>query len=894
MCVLPSTRGGINLARCLKQAAGNIGGSLRLPRITTVGDLAEHLYQAPQPIALELEQTLAWARALRSIAPDNLKPLFPIVPEPEPLGPWVDISGMLRRLHEELAAHGYSFDDVAPVTETATERRRWELLSTIHQRYLSELAAANLCDPHVARQQAISQGKCTSNQSIVLIGTSDLSNAITQMLQSLPSPVLALVAAPQHQSERFDDFGCIRTDSWIDHHLPIQDHHFVTAGDISDQTRAVAESIDLFRKSFANCDITVGVTDESQVGPVEVELRSVGIPCYRHLGWTLAETAVGRLMNLITVHLRRQTWQTLAALVRHADVCAMVSRQLECEPTTWLTTLDNLLADHFPIPIEDPLPAGVHERHALAVDIARRIQSWLGDFTKPEQTISQWSQTLDHCLEPLYADRLAAAGIDRTTKGVAKAREVLHRFAELNSHLDMSISGVAAVEMLASRLSEVRFGDELTTEDVEIAGWLDLSLDDSAALVVVGFNHPFVPSAVTSDPFLPGSLRTKLRLADNERRYARDVYAAHLMLTTRTQVRFIVGRTSADGSPTPPSRLLAAAPSSDSARRVLLLLDAKRPPVKLDDRWSLGPKTTRLPIPALDASKGAQVSELSVTAFQLYLTCPYRFFLRYIEKIKPLSDDGSELAANQFGDLIHNTLDLFGRDPSQRDEADAAKIQQYLMDHLHHYAAQRYGTSANSSVALQVAQAERRLKVVAERQAERVADGWRIQHVEKSAGKDQGSGIEVDGRWMTLNGRFDRIDFQPRTGRWAILDYKTHGELPAKKHLKKTDSGYQWLELQLPLYRMMAPFLQIPVDPMEVELGYFNISQKDAETRINIAAFGEDLMSHAKELIHQTIRNIWNGKFEPTDKPVVYDDYWMILQTGIADKLLAGVGVEDE
>ena len=882
------------MARCLNQLAQNMGRSLRPPRITTVGELAELLYQAPRPLALELEQTLAWTRALQSMAPHDLKPLFPTVPEPEPIGPWVDFSGMLRRLHEELAAHCYSFDDVARTTETANERRRWELLASIHQRYLSELAAAGLCDPHVARQQAVSQGKCSSNQSIVLIGTSDLSNAMTQMLQSLASPVLALVAAPQHQSDRFDPLGCIQTDSWIDHHLPVQDDHFVTAGDISDQTRAVAESIELFRKKFANSEITVGVTDESHVGAVEVELRSVGISSYRHLGWTLAETAVGRLLNLVSVHLRRQTWQSLAALVRHADVCALVSRQLKSDSTTWLTNSDNLLADHYPIRIDDPLPADVHEKYGLAVDIAQWVQSWLSDFTKPEQTISQWSHALDHCLEQLYAERLSAADIQRTAKGVAKAREVLQRFAALNSGLDMSISGGAAMEMLAGRLAEVRLGDELSTDDVEIAGWLDLSLDDSPALVVVGFNHPFVPSAVTSDPFLPGSLRTKLRLADNERRFARDVYAAHLMLTTRPQVRFIVGQTSADGSPTPPSRLLAAAPPVDSARRVLLLLDTERPTFKLDDRWNQGPKTTRLPIPAVDTSKGAQVSQLSVTAFQLYLTCPYRFYLRYIEKIKPLSDDGSELAANQFGDLIHNTLDLFGRDPSERDEADPAKIYQYLMEHLQHYAASRYGTSANTSVALQVAQAERRLKVVAQRQAERIADGWRIQHVEKSAGKEQGSGIEVDGRWMTLNGRFDRIDFHPQSGRWAILDYKTHGDLPQKKHLKKTDSGYQWLELQLPLYRMMAPFLQIPVDPMEVDLGYFNISQKDAETNINIATFGEDLMSQAKELIHQIIRNIWAGKFEPTDKPVVFDDYWMILQTGIADKLLVGVGEDDE
>ncbi len=894
ICVLPSARGMVNLERCLHQAALGIGAKLRLPKITTIGQLAETLYEPQLPVALELEQTLAWARVLRTIPPIDLKPLIPVVPEPDPIGPWVDFGGTLRRLQEELAANLLSFDDVALATETEAERRRWILLATIYHAYLSELDSAQLCDPHVARRQAVLDGKCTSDKTIVLIGTSDLSAAMTEMLRSLTSTVLALVSAPIHESGRFDSFGSIKTDSWLEHQLPAEDHHFVTAGDISDQAQAVAESIDQVRNDYSNAEITVGVTDESHVGPVEVELRGVGIPSYRHLGWTLSETAIGRLMTLITAHLRRQTWQSLAALVRHADVCAMIGRKLESENSSWLTALDKLLADYFPVRLDATLPTKALDSCQPAAEIVEIIHAWLAGFSKPEQTISQWSRTLDQCIEQLYEERLPVHGRQRTSKAVEKAREVLDRFARLNSHLDMSISSGAAMEMLTSRLMEVRFGEELQPDDVEIAGWLDLALDTSPVLIVVGLNHPFVPSAVTSDPFLPGSLRTKLRLADNERRFARDVYATHVMLTTRPQIKFIVGQRSADGSPTPPSRLMAAAPPKDSARRVLQLLDTKRPQVNIDHRWNGGPETTDLPIPKADADEGKSVTAMSVTAFQLYLTCPYRFYLRYIKKIQPLSDDGNELAANQFGDLIHNTLDLFGQNLDQRDEGNPTKIESFLIEHLHAYAARQYGDSASISVALQVAQAERRLRVVAQRQAERIAAGWQIKFVEKSAGEQQGSGIEVDGRWLTLNGRFDRIDYHSKTGRWAILDYKTHGHPPHKKHLKKTENGYQWLELQLPLYRMMARYLDIDADPLEVQLGYFNISQKDAETKINIADFGEDLMSQAKEKIHETVRNIWAGRFEPTTDPVIFDDYSMILQTGVAGKLLASIGDQDE
>ncbi len=882
LCVLPSARGLSNLERLLRSEAEQTNVELHLPQIVTTGQLAESLYVPALPIALELEQTLAWATVLQAIPPEELTPLIPVVPEREPIGPWVELGGTLRRLHEVLAANSLSFEAVGEATETEAEQRRWKLLAKIFDAYLAQLATAEICDPHVARRQAVVDGNCRTDQTVVLIGTSDLSDAMLEMLRSLKSNVLSLVAAPKNEAKRFDSFGCVLTANWLEHHLPVSDDQFIAAGDISDQSQAVAESISQLRANYSTGEITVGVTDESHVGPVEVELRGGNLPSYRHLGWTLGETAVGRLMNLIATHLRRQTWQSLAALVRHGDVCAMVGRHLKVDDSEWLTQLDNLLAEYFPVRLSDDLPAKVGNRFKVPVQVASVVQDWLAGFNVPTQTISQWSKAFDTCINELYENRLDAVGRQRTAMAVEKARQVLDRFATLNQHLDISIGSAAAMEMLTGRLVDVRFGEQLQPGDIEIAGWLDLALDPSPALIVVGLNHPFVPSAVTSDPFLPGSLRTKLRMADNDRRYARDVYAMHLMVSTRPETRFIVGRTSADGSPTPPSRLMAAAPSKDSARRVLNLLDSKRERVETDHRWNAGPPVTNLPIPELDALEELQpINAMSVTAFQLYLTCPYRFYLRYVLGCRPLSDDGTELAANQFGDLIHNTLDRFGNDLARRDESDPEKIKSLLIGYLHDYATERYGESPNTSVAVQVAQAQRRLEVVAQRQAERIAAGWRIQYAEKSAGEEQGSGIDVDGRWMTLNGRFDRIDFHKESGRWAILDYKTHGELPAKKHFKRTNGQIKWLELQLPLYRMMTPYLGIDADPMDVELGYFNIGQKDSETKINIADFGEDLMQDAREKILECVRNIWAGNFEPSQEAVDFDDYAMILQTGI-------------
>ena len=195
------------------------------------------------------------------------------------------------------------------------------------------------------------------------------------------------------------------------------------------------------------------------------------------------------------------------------------------------------------------------------------------------------------------------------------------------------------------------------------------------------------------------------------------------------------------------------------------------------------------------------------------------------------------------------------------------------------------------AVQLQVKQAEIRLKYVAQRQAERIADGWVIHAAEASVNEkptetSEGASVEVDGKRMGLRGRFDRIDHHPDTNRWAILDYKTHGHKPEKKHLQYTDDGPKWVDLQLPLYRLMIPFLGIDADPVDVQLGYFNVAEKDEDTRINVVDFSEPMMQRADDLIHDCIRNIWAGKFDPTDDRVQYDDYEMILQTRVPQRLL--------
>lgn len=917
LVVLPTGRAVRRLSQRIRLEAERRGVAYRPPRWITVGELPERLYRRASdspPLADETERVLAWTAALRATSDAKLVPLVSTPMPRDTMTAWIELATTLNRIHEDLASANLSFTDVAAVLKgdpaTEGELARWESLRSIHAGYLARLKAAHRSDPSEDRRQALANGRCELTSPLLLVGTLDLSEAVTAMLRQVtvtaeqrrqPSPITALVAAEPALCDHFDEFGSVNATRWLNWKLPLDDAQLVAGDDLVDQATAALEAITDWQGTCAPGEITIGVTDESMVAPVEFELRQAGLEGHRELGWTFALTPIGRLVELLRLHLTQRTWQSLAALVRQADVHAWLDRTLPPEfgESRWLVALDELLAEHFPTDLSAPLTdAMLRVRHGAigapaAKATAEAVSGALRDFEDREpKRLSQWAALLAQFFDTLYAgvpeqqDRVGK----RADEAIQVGRRVLERLQTLGETLDSPLPAATAMDLISGRLFSQRVGDPPRDEAIQISGWLDLALDESPALVVIGFNHPFVPDSVTADPFLPGGLRSRLRMSDNERRLARDIYATQLILATRQRSRFIVGRRGADGSPTPPTRLLAAAEPADVARRLVRLLEPQASNLRrsasavIASVWGHPVSKTRLPVPILDRSYA--VRSMSVTSFASYLACPYRFYLRHVLQLKPLDDAARELAANQFGDLIHQSLEWFGDSPA-KDETRVGPIEDAMIAALDRFAAQHLGSAPTAAVRLQIEQARRRLRLVAKAQAERRRQGWRIWKVEASVGEQNNAGIDVDGRRMTIRGRFDRIDLHD-TGQWSILDYKTHGHHPRKKHLQKDPrGGYRWVELQLPIYRLMIPYLVgQDVDPDAVTLGYFNIADKDSETRINPADFTSDEFHQAEQVIRDCIRRIWAGDFEPSVDPVLYDDYAMILQSDTASPWL--------
>jgi ATP-dependent helicase/nuclease subunit B len=197
-------------------------------------------------------------------------------------------------------------------------------------------------------------------------------------------------------------------------------------------------------------------------------------------------------------------------------------------------------------------------------------------------------------------------------------------------------------------------------------------------------------------------------------------------------------------------------------------------------------------------------------------------------------------------------------------------LEQYFSELLDKFSQSHYGKHPLPAVAIQCEQLRLRLSVFAKRQAKLRAEGWRI--IPEKIESSYETLINVDGVPFILTGRIDRMDRHQDTGMLRIMDYKTSESSisPDKKHrIKLPDKTMQWLDLQLPLYRVLAAS-EIYDD--KVQLGYLQLGKKLDKVGFDLADWSLDEMDDAYNIAKNVIRKIRDGIFWPPSDPPSYDD----------------------
>jgi ATP-dependent helicase/nuclease subunit B len=884
------------------------------PRMVTFQRFPEMLYPQRQKLADELTQLLVWKKALSAIPAAELTAALPAIPGDEAVPSWMSLCESLRSQHNELAEEGMEFDEVAEALSrlgNSSEAERWRALRRIQSEYLMQMDGLGQWDREAARLVAVQNEECRTESDIMMVGTVDMSRVVKQMLDQVADHVTAIVHAPADESEGFDEYGCLVPQAWTDRKLDIPLDATRIAEGPEQQAVLTVTDIAALDGSWRADEISVGIADESLVPAVLQRFADAGIAGRWPVGLQLKDTRPYRALAGVTDHLssardgRAPDFATLSDFVRHPDVYRWVDRFVrqavsgkQTDTVDWLSELDRYLSIHLQScpgvllgprnrqqvvgaiisavesllqrlcpesvgqsPSSD-VPGRSTQQQTLFDDQVTIVSQSLQSQLAAKKPVDFWARGIVQLTAALYGDHELLPDSVRD-RGIAECFDAMSDALEYLKGVPAAVmpkcTAAQAIQLLLKQISDSPIPSESDDQAIDLLSWLELPMDDSPVLILTGFNEGFLPESITSDVFLPNSFRTQLGLRDNHRRYARDAYALTTLIHSREKIVYIAGRTDAKGNPLTPSRLWFAAAADSLPDRVQRFYDAasgadddnEHPPVAdSDEAIAAADATARLsgftvPRPAMipDVPK-----EIPVTAFREYLYCPYRYFLKRELKLKSVEDETLELEAQAFGSLMHDVLNDFG----QSDYVDATQpepIESFLLKTLQGLSNKRFGRNRSATVSVQLQMMQDRLSAFARWQAMTAAEGWRIQHTEEDL--KFADFKDSNRRGVVLAGRIDRVDLHQTTGQWRVLDYKTseRAEKPETTHRKKDD----WIDLQLPLYRLLVQSLGIDGN---VQLGYVHLPGDLSGVGASIAKWTDAELESADSTAREVAANI--------------------------------------
>jgi ATP-dependent helicase/nuclease subunit B len=889
--VTPGARAGRRLGELLLDQAEARRLPLTPPMTVTIGHLPELLYRPQRRLVDATTSRHLFAGALQAVDAELLKAVFPSLPGR--LSGWMALAAVVQRLHRETGAEDLDFRGIGRAIRSGfpyDDSPRWEVLARVQDRYRELLERWGLGDPDRERKRALEEKRLASPGEVWLVGVVEVPRLLRRMVEALPGTVRALIHAPVEIQDRFDSLGCVRPVSWESVHLPLDEGKIRVVRRPPDQADVVVDVLHGFGGRFAAEEVVVGVPDPEVVPYLERALATVEVP-HRFAGGTrLEDTGPVRLLQALAEYLDGRSYPAFAALIRHPDLHELVEgAENQVEVTGALTTVDRFQSEHLQASLEGSIPGD--DKYARRIrNLVRHVERTAAlSSLSGTRSISRWMPDVLEVLVRVYGNRPLDQGIrtDRQLLGSAGGiKDAASRLATLPAGLDAEVTASEAVALLLAELRGEAIPPDPEEHAVELLGWLELPLDDAPAVVLTGVNDRRIPEALGGDPFLPGALRSHLGISDDTARYARDAYLLSGLIHSREQVHLVAGRVSAGGDPLRLSRLLFAAPDQEVAMRVRRFLEDDGGTGEAsggnglegtgrDTEGAVGgqvpgaPSGSRFRSPPEDPILVSEPPDrIRVTDFGLLLNDPFRYALTRLLDLSPLDDDAREMDGRSFGNLAHTVLERFGR--SEEAASDDAEVVDGKLGRLLKAAVREtFGQRPVPAVRVQTEQLRARLRAFARWQAEWVSDGWRVVGVEMQAGP--GIPFIVDGEPILLRGKIDRIDRNADTGEWAVFDYKTGdgARTPEEVHRRGRGLNKEWVDLQLPLYRLLLAGILgddgRPVVPevarKRIRLGYILLPKNLEGVGAVLAEWTEADLEEAEEVARGVVRRLRTGEF---------------------------------
>lgn len=857
--VVPTSQSG----RLLRAALVKSAGAILSPRIVTPGGL---LATDSPEIATGWQEELAWLDVLSAV--EDWGEFSALFPDPPLTG-----GGGAEMLAREFAAlrfrlqqNGLTLARAAQRLAATTEAARWQALADLEARVENRLAGWRLTSrSHVLAEtfRLPVDPACP----VILAGVADPAPLLCRLLAAHKGGVTALIAAPEEEAASFSPEGIPLESIWCRRALvsPMEARGGITlVADARVQAdAALARVIDL---GAGNTKVALGAPDADVAEELARVFTSAGwsafVPGEHSTPWGLR-----RWLKTWREWLENPVPAVMADLLALPETAVLlgtanqpIARELAILRNAWMPATVEELQRRFAA--EETWRSEEHQQRAAAVDgaAARLLQ------TRTTFLRTPFSQALPRLLEK------PAARFHPDDDGYNSALEFTHATAPWSD--DGRRGNSFWLGLLLAHLPDAAI---TPPEDraLDVSGWLELLHNPSPHLVLCGMNDGHVPPRDTGDPWLGDKAAQLLGLPVGSQRWARDAFLYHSLVSSRIaagSATVFCGRANSAGDILQPSRLLLATPPAELPARVRLLFRDVDPP-EAGLPWAIASRW----IPPLKPVP----ETMNVTAFRSYLQCPFRFYLKHILGMQSPDPGRVEWNQRDFGNIAHNVLETWGRDPAACNSSDESAIAEYLLAQLDGEILRTFGSRPPLAIRIQKEALAQRLVWFSRLQAVERSKGWKIVAIEKPFT------LPLEG--ITVKGKIDRIDRHEATGDFRVIDYKTgkiksvedshrkqlRGELPAHHAEKFTtftrgEKTYLWTDLQLPLYaaawREETGILPQPC--------YFTLAETNAESKFAPwETFEPQDADDARACAAWILRQISAGVFRPPAAKVPYDDF---------------------
>ena len=421
---------------------------------------------------------------------------------------------------------------------------------------------------------------------------------------------------------------------------------------------------------------------------------------------------------------------------------------------------------------------------------------------------------------------------------------IWRELSDLLKEYDPDLSLVAFCRMLRESFQTARIpfeGEPL--KGMQVMGFLETRTLDFETLYILGVNEGKLPNNSTSYSFIPYNLKKGFQLPTYEERDAIFAYHFFRLLGRANTVYLIYNSSVNDGGNSGEKSRFIRQITHYFRNNDHIHLDEQEvsfppsyvvnPPISIPHSPEVKEKLLRKYGP-----KGRR--SLSATAYTTYLSCPLKFYFKYVAEIHEPEILEESMEANTFGSALHDAMDLLFRPYCESGTSISPDILQSLK--------KKVPQAVNKALSkLEIT--ERDLKQgnnylfhgIIQQLCEKIlqtdlqaiearpdTEAYLVHSLEQE--QTQAVGIPTSLGEIKVNGTYDRVDMYLHQEAYRILDYKT-GRANLNER-KAFDTEFRDVSVKEVFQGYLYAFLYKKLNPShEVQVGFYIL--RDLKDGIN-------------------------------------------------------------